>query len=69
VTNDLLGLYEKFLPKFVKQYAQLYPRIREAIQDYVREVKAGGFPGPEHSFCMDPQDLEPLQRPQPRKKK
>ncbi len=69
VTNDLLGLYEKFLPKFVKQYVQLYPRIREALEDYVREVKAGGFPGPEHSFSMDPQDLKPLPGPQPRKKK
>jgi 3-methyl-2-oxobutanoate hydroxymethyltransferase len=69
VTNDLLGLFEKFLPKFVKQYVQLYPRIREALEDYVREVKEGGFPGPEHSFTMDPQDLQPLPGPKPRKKK
>lgn len=69
VTNDLLGLYEKFLPKFVKQYIQLFPRIREALEEYVREVKAGVFPGPEHGFSMDPQDLKPLLGPQPRKKK
>jgi 3-methyl-2-oxobutanoate hydroxymethyltransferase len=69
VSNDLLGLYEKFLPKFVKQYVQLYPRIREALEGYVREVKEGAFPGPEHSFSMDPQDLKPLPGPQPRKKK
>jgi 3-methyl-2-oxobutanoate hydroxymethyltransferase len=69
VTNDLLGLYEKFLPKFVKQYVQLYPRIREALKDYAREVKEGCFPGPEHSFSMDPQDLKPLPGPKPRKKK
>ncbi|HSO71664.1 MAG TPA: 3-methyl-2-oxobutanoate hydroxymethyltransferase [Thermodesulfobacteriota bacterium] len=69
VTNDLLGLYEKFLPKFVKQYIQLHPLIREALKEYAREVKTGGYPGPEHGFSMDPQDLEPLLEPQPRKKK
>ena len=69
VTNDMLGLYEKFLPKFVKQYIQLHPLIREALKEYAREVKTGGYPGPEHSFSMDPQDLEPLLEPQPRKKK
>ena len=69
VTNDLLGLYEKFLPKFVKQYIQLFPRIREALQAYAREVKEGVFPGPEHGFSMDHQDLKPLLGPEPRKKK
>jgi len=69
VTNDLLGLYEKFLPKFVKQYIQLFPQIREALKAYAREVKEGVFPGPEHGFSMDPQDLKPLLGPEPRKKK
>jgi 3-methyl-2-oxobutanoate hydroxymethyltransferase len=69
VTNDLLGLYEKFLPKFVKQYARLYPQMREAFEAYVREVKAGTFPGPEHGFSMDPQDLKPLLAPKARRKK
>ncbi len=50
VTNDLLGLYEKFVPKFVKQYTKLSPMIKEAFADYVREVKSGDFPGPEHTF-------------------
>jgi len=66
VTNDLLGLYEKFLPKFVKQYIQLYPLIQEALKNYVREVKEGSYPGPEHGFSMDPRDLEPLLEPQPK---
>jgi len=50
VTNDLLGLYERFIPKFVKQYANLAPTIKQAISDYVQEVKSGDFPGPEHTF-------------------
>ncbi|MBW2084549.1 MAG: 3-methyl-2-oxobutanoate hydroxymethyltransferase [Deltaproteobacteria bacterium] len=41
VTNDLLGLYEKFVPKFVKQYINLAPMITKAVSDYVEEVKSG----------------------------
>jgi 3-methyl-2-oxobutanoate hydroxymethyltransferase len=57
VTNDLLGLYERFLPKFVKQYIQLHPLIREALGAYKEEVEAGRFPGPEHAFKMEARDL------------
>jgi 3-methyl-2-oxobutanoate hydroxymethyltransferase len=57
VTNDLLGLFEKFTPKFVKQYIKLFPSIKEAIEIYRQEVEGGIFPGPEHSFPMDEKDL------------
>lgn len=60
VTNDLLGLFEKFLPKFVKQYVKLFPMIKEAIETYKQEVEAGKFPGPEHSFIMEARDLGKL---------
>jgi len=50
VTNDLLGLFEKFVPSFVKQYANLAPEIKKAAQSYISEVGSGVFPGPEHSF-------------------
>jgi len=50
VTQDLLGMFEKFVPKFVKQYAKLSNDIRSAISSYIKEVKAGEFPGEEHSF-------------------
>ncbi len=60
VTNDLLGLFEKFLPKFVKQYVKLFPMIQEAIETYKQEVEAGKFPGPEHSFIMEARDLGKL---------
>lgn len=58
VTNDLLGLYEKFVPKFVKQYVNLAPQIKEALAGYVKEVQSGDFPGPEHCFRMNPEELE-----------
>ncbi len=50
VFHDLVGLYDRFTPKFVKQYAQLGATVREAVQTYIHDVKTGNFPGPEHVF-------------------
>ncbi len=50
VTNDLLGMFEKFTPKFVKKFADLSPIIKDAFSRYVDEVKNGEFPDEEHSF-------------------
>lgn len=50
VIHDILGLCEKYSPKFVKRYAELSPIIHEAVSHYVAEVRAGDFPGKEHSF-------------------
>lgn len=50
VIHDILGLCEKYSPKFVKRYADLSPVITEAARQYVSEVKAGIFPTEEHSF-------------------
>ena len=48
--GPILGLCEKYSPKFVKRYADVSCTIRQGIDDYIREVKEGSFPGPEHSF-------------------
>jgi 3-methyl-2-oxobutanoate hydroxymethyltransferase len=50
VIHDILGLCEKYSPKFVKKFADVSGIIRQGIDDYIREVKAGTFPGEEHSF-------------------
>lgn len=50
VIHDILGLCEKYSPKFVKRYAELAPIITEAVTSYVDEVRAGEFPTAEHSF-------------------
>jgi 3-methyl-2-oxobutanoate hydroxymethyltransferase len=50
VLHDMLGLYEDFVPKFVKQYAHLRDQIVRAVQDFRKEVKEGSFPDKEHSF-------------------
>ncbi len=50
VLHDMLGLFDRFRPSFVKQYADLGREARRALTDFSREVKNGTFPGPEHSF-------------------
>ena len=50
VIHDILGLCEKYSPKFVKKYADVSGVIKSGINDYISEVKAGVFPADEHSF-------------------
>jgi 3-methyl-2-oxobutanoate hydroxymethyltransferase len=50
VIHDILGLCEKYSPKFVKHYAELGPVISDAVKRYVDEVRSGEFPTEEHSF-------------------
>ena len=50
VLNDMLGLDDGFVPKFVKRFADLGPAAVAGIEAYVAEVKAGTFPAEEHSF-------------------
>ncbi len=50
VYHDLLGLFDRFRPKFVKCYADLGAAIVEALEAYGQEVREGKFPAAEHSF-------------------
>ena len=50
VLHDMLGLNQGFAPKFLKHYAELGDSVRTAVRDYASEVRAGRYPGPEHSF-------------------
>ncbi len=50
VTEDILGMFSEFTPKFVKRYAQLDRQISAAAKAYAGDVRAGRFPGQEHCF-------------------
>jgi 3-methyl-2-oxobutanoate hydroxymethyltransferase len=50
VTHDMLGLFDRKVPKFVKLYADMKAEIHSAVQKYIEEVHRGDFPGPEQTF-------------------
>ena len=50
VIHDILGLCDKYSPKFVKRYADISTTISDGIEAYIKEVKAGDFPTLAHSF-------------------
>ena len=52
VTHDMVGMFDKFIPSFVKQYANLASQIKKAVATYHEEVKNGAFPAEKHSFNM-----------------
>ena len=62
VYHDLLGLTEGHLPRFVKRYASLSREIRDALEAYAADVRAGMFPGEEHTYAMSEEELEAFAR-------
>ena len=49
----MIGLFDRFTPKFVKKYADLWPLLLNAFKRYKDEVEGGKFPTEEHSFTMN----------------
>jgi 3-methyl-2-oxobutanoate hydroxymethyltransferase len=58
VFHDVLGLFDRFTPKFAKKYADLRQPILEALRTYRQEVEAGEFPTAAHSFNIDEAELQ-----------
>jgi 3-methyl-2-oxobutanoate hydroxymethyltransferase len=58
VYHDLLGLTEGHLPRFVKRYSNLSREIRDALEQYVEDVRSGKFPDEEHTYEMPEAELE-----------
>lgn len=50
VFHDMVGLFDRFRPKFVKQYVNVWPQIVEAVKAYAQEVREERFPTEEHIF-------------------
>ncbi len=61
VTHDMVGMFDKRIPSFVKQYVNLAPQIKEAVSSYIGEVKSGAYPDKDHSFAMQT-DIEELRK-------
>lgn len=58
VFHDVVGLFDRFVPKFVKQYARLRPLMLDAFKSYVEEVQNGAFPTQAHSFSITEEELQ-----------
>ena len=62
VIHDMIGMFEKIKPKFAKRYLNLSEEIRNAVNSYVNDVKEKRFPKKEHSFSMEKDELEKLEK-------
>ncbi len=58
VYQDMVGLFDRFVPKFVKQYSQVGEIMLDSFKQFKEEVEKGIFPGKEHSFRMGQKELK-----------
>jgi 3-methyl-2-oxobutanoate hydroxymethyltransferase len=61
VFHDLLGLYEGHTPRFVKRFAEVKREMVEGVRAYADEVRDRRFPAAEHTYAIDPEELERFQ--------
>lgn len=62
VTNDMIGIFDRFVPKFVKQYVKLSSLIADAFKRYKADVESGKFPAPEHTFTIKEEELKKFKK-------
>ena len=62
VAHDLLGLFDRFTPRFVKQYANLNAEMQRAFKDYISDVSTRAFPAAEHTVEMEEEEWQALQK-------
>ena len=60
VTHDLLGLFDRFTPKFVKKYAEFHAEMQRAFGEYLQDVQDKSFPASEHSIEMKDEEWQAL---------
>ena len=61
VVHDMLGLFDRFTPKFVKKYLNLSESILKAFESYREDVLKGAFPTDQHSFHIDEKELNKIE--------
>jgi 3-methyl-2-oxobutanoate hydroxymethyltransferase len=62
VTHDLLGLFDRFTPRFVRKYTDLHDEMQKAFAAYIADVQARAFPAVEHTVEMADEEWAELQR-------
>jgi 3-methyl-2-oxobutanoate hydroxymethyltransferase len=67
VLHDMVGLFDRFTPKFVKRYANCWEIISKALADFQDDVRKGTFPSAEHSFTMKDDEYQALLQQVPKK--
>src|SRR5438270_9271214 len=58
VFHDLLGIYDGHAPRFAKRYAEVKAQMVAGVAEYASEVRNSSFPGPEHTYSIDQEELE-----------
>ncbi|MDQ6751232.1 MAG: 3-methyl-2-oxobutanoate hydroxymethyltransferase [Actinomycetota bacterium] len=58
VFHDLLGIYDGHSPRFAKRYGHVKQDMIDGVRAYADDVRAGRFPAPEHTYSIDPEELE-----------
>ena len=62
VLHDLLGIFGGRQAKFVKRYADAARQMLRGVGEYAREVRERSFPGPEHAYSIEPEELDAFRR-------
>jgi 3-methyl-2-oxobutanoate hydroxymethyltransferase len=60
VAHDVLGLFDRFTPKFVKKYANFHQEMQKVFSDYIDDVETKRFPAQEHTIEMDDKEWQAL---------
>lgn len=58
IFHDAIGMFEAFVPRHAKRYAEVGATLREAMDQFVADIKDGTYPGPEHSFKVGREALQ-----------
>lgn len=62
IIHDMLGLYDRFTPRFVKKYCDAGDMILKAVATYAKEVRGGAFPTKDHYYPVDPKQLKEIKK-------
>jgi 3-methyl-2-oxobutanoate hydroxymethyltransferase len=58
VFHDLLGIYDGHAPRFAKRYGEIKAQMVAGVAEYAAQVRGAAFPGPEHVYSIDDEELE-----------